>query len=135
MSLIEAALKRLQVVQPELRPRIGSNPKASRRIGQDAKPEPSIRGRRAYRILRARLLKKLAANRWASLAIAGTTSGHGKTLTTINLIVALAPAPHTCDILVDLDFQRSPVTTAMGAQFDRPVRSSLPRYSWQRRDC
>jgi hypothetical protein len=56
-------------------------------------------------------------------------------LTTINLVVALAPASNTFDCHVDLDLQRSPIGMSMDMQFDTLVQSSLPRRLWQRQEC
>jgi protein-tyrosine kinase len=69
---------------------------------------------RAYKILRTRLLHRLAAKRWHSLAVTSTKQGEGKTLTSINLAVALSQEPNTRVCLVDLDLQRPQVATQMG---------------------
>src|SRR5580658_3114877 len=61
---------------------------------------------RAYKILRTRLLQRLTENRRKFIAITGTESGQGKTLTAINLGIALAQDPNTRVCLVDLDLQR-----------------------------
>jgi protein-tyrosine kinase len=73
---------------------------------------------RAYKILRTRLLQRLSANQWKSVAVTGTESGQGKTLTAINLSVTLAQDPNTRVCLVDLDLQRPQVATQMGMGFE-----------------
>src|SRR5580700_8925214 len=73
---------------------------------------------RAYKILRTRLLQRLAANKWQSVAITGTESGQGKTLTSINLAITLAQDPNTSVCLVDLDLQRPQLATQMGMGFE-----------------
>jgi protein-tyrosine kinase len=73
---------------------------------------------RAYKILRTRLLQRLAANKWQSVAITGTESGQGKTLTAINLAITLAQDPNTSVCLVDLDLQRPQLGTQMGMGFE-----------------
>ena len=73
---------------------------------------------RAYKILRTRLLQRLAANKWQSVAITGTESGQGKTLTAINLAITLAQDPNTSVCLVDLDLQRPQLATQMGMGFE-----------------
>src|SRR4051812_3676904 len=40
---------------------------------------------RAYKILRTRVLHRLAANNWHSVGVTGTVAGEGKSLTAINL--------------------------------------------------
>lgn len=73
---------------------------------------------RAYKILRTRLLQRLTANHWKSVAITGTESGQGKTLTAINLSIALAQDPNTRVCLVDLDLHRPQVAAQMGLGFE-----------------
>jgi Mrp family chromosome partitioning ATPase len=69
---------------------------------------------RAYKILRTRLLQRLAAQQWRSVAVTSTKAGEGKTLTSINLAVALSQEPNTRVCLVDLDLQRPQVAAHMG---------------------
>lgn len=69
---------------------------------------------RAYKILRTRLLRRLEANQWRSLAITGVTAGEGKTLTAINLAIALSQDVNTWVFLVDLDLQRPRVGDYLG---------------------
>src|SRR5687768_15915412 len=56
---------------------------------------------RAYKILRTRVLHRLAANNWRSIGITGTTAGEGKSLTAINLALALAQEVNTWVFLVE----------------------------------
>lgn len=69
---------------------------------------------RAYKILRTRLLRRLEANQWRSLAVTGVTAGEGKTLTAINLAIALSQDVNTWVFLVDLDLQRPRVADYLG---------------------
>ena len=61
---------------------------------------PDVGISRAYKILRTRVLHRLAANNWFTLGITGTAAGEGKSLTAVNLALALAQleevrfAPH-----------------------------------------
>ena len=68
----------------------------------------------AYKMLRTRLLHRIAANRWHSVAVTSTKPGEGKTLTSINLAVALSVEPNTRVCLVDLDLLRPQVATQLG---------------------
>jgi capsular exopolysaccharide synthesis family protein len=70
--------------------------------------------RRAYKILRTRVLRRLEANQWRSFAVTGVTAGEGKTLTAINLAMALAQDVNTWVFLVDLDLQRPRVAEYLG---------------------
>jgi len=69
---------------------------------------------RAYKILRTRVLRRLEANQWHSFAITGVTTGEGKTLTAINLAIALAQDTSTWVALIDLDLQRPRVAEYLG---------------------
>jgi capsular exopolysaccharide synthesis family protein len=69
---------------------------------------------RAYKILRTRVLRRLEANQWRSFAITGVTAGEGKTLTAVNLAIALAQDVNTWVALVDLDLQRPRVAEYLG---------------------
>ena len=69
---------------------------------------------RAYKILRTRVLRRLEANQWHSFAVTGVTAGEGKTLTAINLAMALAQDSNTWVFLVDLDLQRPKVADYLG---------------------
>ena len=69
---------------------------------------------RAYKILRTRLLQRLAAQQRRSVAVTSTKAGEGKTLTAINLALALSQEPNTRVCLVDLDLQRPQVAAQMG---------------------
>jgi capsular exopolysaccharide synthesis family protein len=69
---------------------------------------------RAYKILRTRLLRRLEANQWHSFAVTGAAAGEGKTLTAINLAMALAQDSNTWVFLVDLDLQRPRVADYLG---------------------
>jgi protein-tyrosine kinase len=69
---------------------------------------------RAYKILRTRVLRRLEANQWHAFAITGVTAGEGKTLTAINLAIALAQDVSTWVALIDLDLQRPRVAEYLG---------------------
>lgn len=80
---------------------------------------------RAYKILRTRLLQRLAAKQWRSVAVTSTKAGDGKTLTSINLAVALSQEPNTLVCLVDLDLQRPRVASQLGLQCQRGLGDYL----------
>jgi capsular exopolysaccharide synthesis family protein len=69
---------------------------------------------RAYKILRTRILRRLDANQWRSFAVTGVTPGEGKTLSAINVAIALAQDVSTCVFLVDLDLQRPRLAHSLG---------------------
>jgi len=80
---------------------------------------------RAYKIMRTRLLQRLGQNNWRTLAVTGTDTGQGKTLTAINLAIALAQDPNTSVFLVDLDLQRPMIGTYMGMTFEHGLGEYL----------
>jgi len=73
---------------------------------------------RAYKILRTRVLRRMAANSWSTLGVTGTCAGEGKTLTAINLALALAQDPNTWVFLVDLDLQRPQLGAYLGLSYE-----------------
>jgi protein-tyrosine kinase len=74
---------------------------------------------RAYKILRTRVLRRLEANQWHSFALTGVTAGEGKTLTAVNLAIALAQDVNTWVALIDLDLQRPRVAEYLGMRNGR----------------
>jgi capsular exopolysaccharide synthesis family protein len=79
---------------------------------------------RAYKILRTRVLQRLQANDWDSFVVTGTAVGEGKTLTAINLALAISQDVNTRVCLVDLDLHRPNVAKSMGL----PVTKGLSDY-------
>jgi protein-tyrosine kinase len=79
----------------------------------------------AYKILRTRLLQRLETNRWQSLAITSTQAQQGKTLTAINLSIALAQDPRTFVFLIDLDLRRPNIAMTLGMSFEHGLSDYL----------
>jgi protein-tyrosine kinase len=80
---------------------------------------------RAYKILRTRVTHRLVANGWHSVGITGTAAGEGKTLTAVNLALALAQDVNNWVFLVDLDLQRPKVGAYLGMSFDNGLTDYL----------
>ncbi len=80
---------------------------------------------RAYKILRTRVTHRLVANGWHFLGITGTTAGEGKTLSAVNLALALAQDVNNWVFLVDLDLQRPQVGAYLGMQYDNGLTDYL----------
>jgi protein-tyrosine kinase len=80
---------------------------------------------RAYKILRTRLLQRLSSRDWHTLAVTGTQAQQGKTLTAINLAMALAQDIHTSVFLVDLDLRRPKIATYLGLKFEHGLGDYL----------
>src|SRR5665213_2941014 len=80
---------------------------------------------RAYKILRTRVLQRMTSKQWHGLAVTGVDSGQGKTLTAINLSIALAQDPNTSVFLVDLDLQRPKIGEYLGLNFAKGLGEYL----------
>ena len=80
---------------------------------------------RAYKILRTRVLQRMRSKNWHSLGITGTAAGEGKSLTSINLALALAQDVNTWVYLVDLDLQRPQVGSYLGMRYERGLTDYL----------
>ncbi len=68
----------------------------------------------AYRVLRTRTLQKMEANNWRTLAVVSPGSGAGKTVTAINLAIAIGSKLGSRATLIDLDFYRPSVARYLG---------------------
>ena len=73
---------------------------------------------RAYKLLRTRVLQRLVAENWQTIAVVSPSGGDGKTLTAINLAISIASTRTHTSLLVDLDWQRPSVHTYFG--YDPP---------------
>jgi Mrp family chromosome partitioning ATPase len=153
MSIIERALNKRQaqgdpLPQPRPRPKEGirrperaldssvaiANAKKFKELPLDAETMerycvlPQIEDQsalRAYKVLRTRVLQRMVSNNWYSFAVTGSTTGEGKTLTAINLAIALAQDVNTWVFLVDLDLQRPQIANYLGLEFGKGLGEYL----------
>ncbi len=79
----------------------------------------------SYRLLRTQVLQRLQENRWNTLAITSPGSGTGKTLTAINLAIALSMEVHYSVLLVDADLRSPSVHRHLGLQAERGLSDFL----------
>ncbi len=68
----------------------------------------------AYRVLRTRVLQRMEDNNWRTLAVISPGSGAGKTVTAINLAIAIGSKQGSRATIVDLDFYRPRVAGYLG---------------------
>lgn len=68
----------------------------------------------AYRVLRTRVLQKMEENNWKTLAVVSPSSGAGKSVTSINLSIAIGSKSGSRSTLVDLDFYRPRIAQYLG---------------------
>lgn len=71
-----------------------------------------------YRQLRTQVLRKFRENNWRTLAITSAHSGAGKTLTSVNLAVALAKDVNQTVLLADMDFKGPNILDVLGLETD-----------------
>jgi len=68
----------------------------------------------AYRVLRTRVLQKMDAEGWQTLAVVSPTPAAGKTVTAINLAIAIGSSKDSRVAVADFDFYRPSVARYMG---------------------
>lgn len=91
----------------------------------------------AYKMLRTQVLRRLDKIKANTLAIAGNEPGTGKTLTAINLAIAVAADADRTALLVDLDLRNPSIHRRLGIEpragiddclrQERPLREALVR--------
>jgi Mrp family chromosome partitioning ATPase len=91
----------------------------------------------AYKMLRTQVLRRLDKIKANSLAVVGNEPGIGKTLTAINLAIAVAADPDRTALLVDLDLHKPSIHQRLGfvpeagiddcLRQERPLREALVR--------
>ena len=79
----------------------------------------------AFRVLRARVLRKMVDEGWTSLGITSAAAGDGKTLTAANLAVSVAMDMNQTVLLVDLDLRRPCVHKVFGIDPDKGLSDYL----------
>jgi Mrp family chromosome partitioning ATPase len=68
----------------------------------------------AYKILRTQVIHRLRENQWNVLGVTSPNDGEGKTLTAINLAIALAAEPTQTVLLVDADLRAPRIREEFG---------------------
>lgn len=68
----------------------------------------------AYRMLRTQVLRRARERHMRMIGIASPADGDGKTLTAVNLALAIASEPNQTVLLLDLDFRRSSLSHLLG---------------------
>lgn len=68
----------------------------------------------SYKMLRTRILQRMRANGWRTLAVTSATQGDGKSVSAINLAISLAGDVNQNVCLVDLDLRHSSIANYLG---------------------
>ena len=79
----------------------------------------------AYRLLRTRVLRQMSANNRRSVGITSTSAQEGKSVTAINLGIAIAMESEHSAIVVDTDLRRPTTHKYFGLQLRRGIRDYL----------
>lgn len=79
----------------------------------------------AYKILRTQVIHRLRENNWNVLGITSPRDGEGKTLTAINLAIALAAEPTQTVLLVDADLCAPRLHRELGLECDEGLTEFL----------
>ena len=79
----------------------------------------------AYKMLRTRVLQKMNANGWNTLAVMSPTPDDGKTFTAINLAIAIASDTKHTTLLVDFDLRKPSVARRFGFEPEYGVEDCL----------
>jgi len=82
------------------------------RILVESDPRQPAEG--AYRMLRTRVMRQMRTNGWRRLGVTAARPGEGKTVTAINLALAIAAERMQPVVLVDLDLRRPRVSRYFG---------------------
>ncbi len=82
------------------------------------------RGAAAYRLLRGRILQQVRAKNWSCIGIASPGPGEGKTITTLNVALAIAREKQRTVYVLDLDMRNPRVMNYLGAH----PAASISRY-------
>lgn len=79
----------------------------------------------AYRLLRTRVLQRMGQNQWSSLGVTSVEPQNGKSLTAINLGIAIAKEPNRSAIVVDADFRHPSTHQYFGIEPENGIDSYL----------
>jgi Mrp family chromosome partitioning ATPase len=99
---------------PSLKPtelRIERAPLAGRRV---ILPGEASAAAHAYRMLRSQVLQRVRAQKLSVIGVVSPADGEGKTLTAVNLALALAAEPNQSVILADLDLRHPSIAALLG---------------------
>lgn len=82
-------------------------------------------GATAYKVLRTKVLQRLAARGWQAVGITSPRVGEGKTLTAVNLAMSLARDVNHTVILVDVNLREPRVHELLGLEPERGIGDVL----------
>lgn len=98
-------------LEPSARYDLDTETLVRNRIVDDEFPEAALT---SYKMLRTRVLHKMNANDWCVLAVTSPRDGAGKSLTSINLAIAMASQGSRDVYLLDLDLRKPQIANMLG---------------------
>ena len=81
----------------------------------------------AYKMLRTRILQRMRANMWQTIAVTSAAQGDGKSISSLNLAISLAGDVNHNVCLVDLDLRHSSVANYLGLKPKHGISDCLER--------
>jgi len=81
----------------------------------------------AYKMLRTRILQRMRANMWQTIAVTSAAQGDGKSISSINLALSLAGDVNHNVCLVDLDLRHSSIANYLGLKPKLGISDCLER--------
>ncbi len=80
-----------------------------------------------YRLLRGQVLTQLKVNNWRTLALTSPCENAGKTLTAVNLAIAISQEVNHTVMLVDLDLRSPSVASTLGFEPRKGIEDCILR--------
>ena len=81
----------------------------------------------AYKMLRTRILQRMRANGWQTIAVTSAAQGDGKSISSLNLAISLAGDVNHNVCLVDLDLRHSSIANYLGLKPKHGISDCLER--------
>jgi capsular exopolysaccharide synthesis family protein len=88
-------------------------------------PDEASPAASAYKMLRTQVLQKMRRHGYRAIGIASAVDGEGKSLTAVNLSLALAAEPNQTVLLLDLDLRRPSISRILGIPAIRGIEACI----------
>ena len=102
------------VISITLKPGVAPCGRRRWRATSSSPAQDLTRSSSAYKLLRTHVLQRMRAHGWNVLAITSASPGEGKTLTALNLAIAMAREVNHTVLLVELDLKQPSVESLLG---------------------
>ncbi len=88
-------------------------------------PDEASPAASAYKMLRTQVLQRMRRHGYRAIGIASAVDGEGKSLTAVNLSLALAAEPNQTVLLVDLDLRRPSIAKILGIPESKGIEACI----------